>query len=512
MNVYIYTYFPFLTGGNKMNGVQWKQTIYKLSALSLIVSTLLLSVNSPALASDPEDDLAGLIAEVEALVDNGSINPGNGNALIVKLQAAQRSLARGRINAAVNQIEDFKSQVNDFVQNGKLGTQEGQPLIDEAAYIQVIVQCSDPLGCASYRVGEPIRIASALAISGPIAYLGLDSQRGVEIALDLQGSLYGHPLELLADDAMCSPEGGTAAANALVSDPLVAAVVGTSCSSAAFSAAPIISEAGYVMVSPSNTSPLLTQPDLHEAGYLRTAFNDREQATAMAGLARYQSLDTSAVIVASELYTQVLGNMFVEAFSAAGGDNLAFEIVPSSDPTDISAALDVIAQNGPPDILYLPVFPNEGLEIVLQARTRPEFDATVLASADSLSTSDFLAAAGDAAEGMLISHPSYDFTGNDIYTNVLLPAYLARYGDPLSVFHGHAFDAANMIIAGIEAVAVEFEGTVQVGRQALREALFATENFEGATGTLTCDPYGDCAAAQIVVSTVIEGNLVPIWP
>ena len=115
--------------------------------------------------------------------------------------------------------------------------------------------CEDPLGCVSYAPGEPIRIASALVISGPNEQLGLDSQYGVEIAMQFQGELMGHEIELQAEDEGCSAEGGQAAGQKIVSDPSILGVVGTSCSGAGVPMSTVVSEAGYFMVSPSNTAP-----------------------------------------------------------------------------------------------------------------------------------------------------------------------------------------------------------------------------------------------------------------
>jgi len=43
------------------------------------------------------------------------------------------------------------------------------------------------------------------------------------------------------------------------------------------------------------------------------------------------------------------------------------------------------------------------------------------------------------------------------------------------------------------------DGTLHVGRQALRDALYATSGFQGLTGDLTCDEYGDCGVARFQV-------------
>ena len=70
-----------------------------------------------------------------------------------------------------------------------------------------------------------------------------------------------------------------------------------------------------------------------------------------------------------------------------------------------------------------------------------------------------------------------------------------------------------MILDAIEKVAQEgSDGTLLIGRQALRDALYATAGLEGITGTLSCDENGDCADAKISVSQVQNGEFVRIWP
>jgi ABC-type branched-subunit amino acid transport system substrate-binding protein len=68
-----------------------------------------------------------------------------------------------------------------------------------------------------------------------------------------------------------------------------------------------------------------------------------------------------------------------------------------------------------------------------------------------------------------------------------------------------------MILAAIEKVGVEGEdGTLTIDRGALREALYATADFDGLTGTLTCDENGDCGIANVVVAEFKGGSLPEI--
>ena len=87
-------------------------------------------------------------------------------------------------------------------------------------------------------------------------------------------------------------------------------------------------------------------------------------------------------------------------------------------------------------------------------------------------------------------------------------------GTPPSGFHAHAYDATNMLLDAIEAVAVVNEdGTVVIGRQALRDALTSTADYDGITGALTCTEYGDCATGEaLAIYQLGEAQVAGEWP
>jgi len=59
---------------------------------------------------------------------------------------------------------------------------------------------------------------------------------------------------------------------------------------------------------------------------------------------------------------------------------------------------------------------------------------------------------------------------------------------------------------------VESGDTIYVPRQALRDAIFATKDFAGITGTLTCGQYGDCGAPVIAVYQITAREVGGQWP
>jgi branched-chain amino acid transport system substrate-binding protein len=185
----------------------------------------------------------------------------------------------------------------------------------------------------------------------------------------------------------------------------------------------------------------------------------------------------------------------------------------AAEHADTDADEHAAAADGP-EFLYYPIFTAAGALVTQQARQTAGLEETILAGADGMFSQAFLDAAGAAADGMYLSGPDLEF-GGSFYESEFLPAYYEISGSDatLSVFHAHAFDAANLILSAIDEVAIEGDdGTLYVPRTALKERLFATSGYEGITGTLTCNENGDCADPAISVSEVVDGAFQRIWP
>lgn len=378
-------------------------------------------------------------------------------------------------------------------------------------------ECTDSIGCVDVAPGEPIHIAYAMVISGPDETLGIDSRTGVEVAVALKGKVLGHDIQLTGEDEGCSAEGGQAAGTKLAADPTIVAVIGTSCSSAARVAVPLLSQAGFVIISASNTAPDLTRkgdPNNHP-GYLRTAHNDEVQGAAAAHFA-YDKMGVkkAATIHDGSLYAESLQAVFAKTFKELGGEITSQEAVDPN-ATDFKSVLTSIAAGGP-EFIYLPIFVKAGSLIINQAKQVPGLENVYLMGADGMFSPDVVEGAGEAVEGAFVSSPDTAAYSDD-YKTVFLPKYkeLSGVEEPVSIFHAHAYDAANMIFAAIEKVAVQDpDGTLHIPRQALRDAMFATKDFKGLTGNLTCTPTGDCADPKIAVYEYHAGQYPPerIWP
>jgi branched-chain amino acid transport system substrate-binding protein len=394
-------------------------------------------------------------------------------------------------------------------------TEEAPPVEEPTEEAPAAFECTDSIGCVDIAPGDPIHIAYALTVSGATASLGEDSKGAIEIAVaDRGGELLGHPLELTGEDTLCSAEGGQAAGTKLSADPTIVGIIGTNCSGEARAAMPLISQAGMVMISPSNTNPDLTDPDHpdHHPGYFRTAHNDLFQGRVAAEFAYNElGVTTAATIHDGSPYAESLQAVFAEVFTELGGTITAQEAVNVGD-TDMKPVLTTIA-TGAPALIYFPIFEPEGNLIAAQSREVAGLETVLLMGADGLFADTFPEATGSAADGMYLSGPYVDV--NDAAYGEFLAKWADQIGGvPPSGFHAHAYDATNMLLNGIEAVAVvDADGTVHVGRQALRDYLYGLSNYDGLTGNLTCNEYGDCATGEALgVFKLSTEEVNGAWP
>lgn len=391
--------------------------------------------------------------------------------------------------------------------------------------VAVCVLCGLMVGSAAaadvltIKKGEPIHLAAWFVTTGPNSSLGIDTFRGLEIAVaDIGGSIKGHPIKLSSQDEGCGPEGGQTAASKIASDPTVLMAIGSSCSSAAKPGVPILWKMKIPSISASNTAPFLTDPASGPdfKGYLRTCHNDKIQGAVAAEFTfKKLNMKKAAAIHDGSVYAQSLAQVFADTFKKLGGTVTSIEAVSPGD-TDMRPVLTKIA-SGTPEMIYMPMFIPETAHCVKQAKQVAGLEKAALMSADGSFSPDFLAAAGNAALGMY--HSSPDFSALDASYKVFLEKFKKKYGtDPEAPFHAHAYDAMFLIKGAIEKVAVDKGGALEIDRDKFNAALHATKGMKGLTGTITCNENGDCADPKIAVYQLTDADLkankmstVPFW-
>ncbi len=369
-----------------------------------------------------------------------------------------------------------------------------------------------PLGMVVVGPGEAIHIRSVEALTG-IGELGIPRQRAVAMAIADYGPIMGHRVSMGAGlDTQCSAEGGAAAAETVVGDRRVVGVIGTSCSVAGVAASPILSEAGLVMVSSSNTAPSLTSDlrgnagaDYH-AGFYRVSSNDLHQAQAVAAYAYDElGLRRMATMDDGDLYTSGLAGAFVTAFEALGGTVTAAAVVDKGE-TDMVPTLTSIAAGEPEGIFFL-LFPEGAGYVVRQVGEVEGLEGAALMTGVSLMFTE-LESVDAYLAGLEFSfgesvNAATGRSGDEVYAD-----YTARYGEGANpAYVALAYDATTLLLRAIEEVAVVDGTRLYIDRARLREALTNTADFGGIIGSISCDGFGDCGTGRIHISHYTDASV-----
>jgi branched-chain amino acid transport system substrate-binding protein len=389
---------------------------------------------------------------------------------------------------------------------------------------QTVGPVTDEIGVIKIPKGAPIQIGGYWVLSGADTALGLDSRRGAEIAIkDLGGQLLGHPVKLNVEDDQCSAEGGQTAATKLASNPQTVIVLGGACSSAATPAAPILWQAGITNICTACSAPSLTDPGRKPAydGFARTIASDKDQGASDAKyIFEVMKAKTLATIHDGSPYAQQLVAVTAASFTKLGGKVVSQDAIAPTD-VDMHPVLARIAVDKP-DVLYMPIFVAAAAQLLRQSKETAGLEHTVLFGGGSLLASAFVEAAGPAVVGFRIGYP--DPTADSMGKGYpkFLKEYKQMFGEaPISGFHADAYDAAVMAWKAIESVGkTDSEGNLYIGKKALRDAVFASK-FDGLSGPINCDPYGQCAAFKPSVLEFtssdpktfgLPNNPKKIWP
>jgi branched-chain amino acid transport system substrate-binding protein len=143
-------------------------------------------------------------------------------------------------------------------------------------------------------------------------------------------------------------------------------------------------------------------------------------------------------------------------------------------------------------LLIFPLFQPEGNHILLQARGLPGFEKILLMSDGALIQNSFLNAVKDKGKGVYFIGPSFP---QNAIIDALTKKYEKKFAtSPGTNYYLSAYDSANLLFKAMEKIGIhDRNGTLHIGRNALRDALYTTAGFPGVTGSLSCNSFGDCA-------------------
>ncbi len=326
----------------------------------------------------------------------------------------------------------------------------------------------------------PIRIGGIAPLSGETAKFGIQAQNTANLRLEqinAAGGVHGRDLEIIWEDGKCNPGDASGAMQKLVKIDKVDVVFGGACSGETLGAAPIAERSKVVMLSSISTNPTIT-----DAGdyVFRVAPSDFTQGKILAEHAESQGFKKVGILT-----EQTDGAMGIsDAFKQYYSGEVIEEKYVSSEADFKTRLMKIKAEN--PDAILLSPQSEPKADIIVKQLAELQWDKPILGH--ELFVGE-LAIYTDYRDFLLentVTASTFAAPENPELASFLL-AYEEKHGDVPTYMN---YTATTM--DAMDILAKVFTSVDDVtDSDAIRDALYATQNYEGVFGNISFDQNGD---------------------
>ncbi|TKK80552.1 branched-chain amino acid ABC transporter substrate-binding protein [Kribbella jiaozuonensis] len=355
------------------------------------------------------------------------------------------------------------------------------------------------------------KIGVIAPLSGDLSALGLGIQHSVELAVKQandSNAIPGWKLEVVPKDDEAKPDPGKNAATALAGDADVIGVVGTLNTSVSQQVQPVLAPKNIVQVSPANTGPGLTQganwqtaPQRPYKTYFRTCTTDAVQGPFAARyLYETAKITKVATIHDKKAYGQGLVGTFTEEFKKLGGQVVAAQTI-NPDDSNYQAVISAIKPSAPQAVYYGGEYPQAG---PLSQQMKAAGLNVPLMGGDGIFDPKYITLAGKTSDNDLATSVGAPVDSLESAKKFVSDYNAQGYKEPYAAYGGYSFDAANAIIAALK-TSLKDAKDVESARQATVDAM-SKVSFDGVTGKVSFDQYGDTTSKVLTVYKVAGGK------
>ena len=381
---------------------------------------------------------------------------------------------------------------------------ESAPTADKAAESKV-------------QTGTPYKIGFIASITGKASFLG-EPQRNVaamiQKQLDAQGGIKGpdgvmHPVQILINDSQGSGDVTIPIVKKLIDDEKVVALIGDSSSGVSMAMVPVAQEAQIPMFSMASSSAIV-EPVADRKWIFKSAQNNRHTAPTQVKYAKTKGLTKIANFYVNDAYGEDGAKAIREVAKAEGLEIVMEETFGAAD-TDMTAQLTKLKASEAQALLVTAIPPAAA---VLTKQFR-EMGLTIpLIHNHGIGMKSFISLAGEAnAEGVLFPMgkmvAASALPDNDPQKKVLqdfVRDYEASAGQPASTFAGHAWDALQITLRGLEKLP---EGlAIGEQRSRLRDEIEKITGFAGTAGVfnLSAEDHVGLSPNDVVLAQITKGD------
>ena len=347
-----------------------------------------------------------------------------------------------------------------------------------------------------------IKIGLIAELTGDVPAVGASCRNAAEMSvkeindaggLDLMGKKY--KVKLYIEDNAGKADQSASAAQKLIAQQNVLAIIGPNASRYAIPASEVAESAKVVLITPWSTTPKTTVDSKSgnpKKFVFRACFTDPFQGRVIAKFVLDNLKFKKAAVlydVASE-YNKGIAEVFKETFEKSGGQVVAFETYTTNDK-DFSAQLTKI-KKAEPSIIFLP---NYYSEVPLQIQQAKRLGITVpFVGSDSWGSAELVKLCGKDCDNYYFS-THYAADNASAAAKSFIDHYKALYGTVPDDVAALTFDSFGLLWQALQ------KGG-KMDRQSIRDAMAQLPKYEGVTGIMrfmegSGDPIKSAVILQI---------------
>jgi branched-chain amino acid transport system substrate-binding protein len=364
------------------------------------------------------------------------------------------------------------------------------------------------LGACKSNDSAAVRVGVIAELTGDMPAVGESCKKAAEMAvkevndtggIDVAGKKY--PVELFVEDNAGKADQSASAAQKLITQQKVHAIIGPNATRYALPASEIAESSKVVLITPWSTSPKTTldaRTNVPKKYVFRACFIDPFQGRVVANFALGTLKAKKAAVlydVASE-YNKGIAEIFKETFEKNGGSVVAFETYTTNDK-DFSGQMTKI-KKAAPDMIFLPNYYSE-VPLQIQQAKRLGIDIPFVGS-DSWGSQELLKLCGNDCEGYYFS-THYAADAATPAAKKFIEGFTATYGSMPDDVAALTYDSFGLLFQALKTAP-------QLDRGAIRDALAKIPFYEGVTGNMQFkEGSGDPTKSAVIVK-IKDGKFV----
>ncbi|MFH0821751.1 MAG: ABC transporter substrate-binding protein [Pseudomonadota bacterium] len=367
---------------------------------------------------------------------------------------------------------------------------------------------------------QTLNVGAIFSVSGRAKALGQPEKETVVLVTDMinkAGGINGSRLHVVVEDDDTSESAAMAAADKLINQDKVLAIIGPSISGISLKVKPVCESAGVPMVSCAAAEAIVTPPETSRYIF-KTPQLDSHVAVRILEHMKQNGITKIFVLRETSPFGEE-GAGKIRHYAPGLGIEVVGEETFKPRDTTMTDQLKKAGERGAQAVVNWSIPPTQ--TIIPKDMRRIGMNVP-LYSSHSFGNPKLLKAAGPAGEGMvfpggrLLVAP--DLPADHPHKSMLMAykqAYEKEYNTPVTTFGGHAYDAIWLVANALKAMNVTPQMNPAQARRAVRDGIEQTRGWQGTGGRFNMTPTDHTGLDKndsLEMLTVKNGAIVRLVP